>query len=184
MENNSDFINLHNITLNLYRDWAVWDELMCFQYKDILPKYPDFFITIFGAVQDRMLLEISEIFNKSSDKRTIGISNILNNINDQKLKIRLEEIVYNRHCLFKFRLTKWRNKVIAHKENELVCNMKKFEEDFALPRCEIKDVLDDLCEFLVEYNKFFNITELDCIKEYNEVILKTKENVRLILDKL
>jgi hypothetical protein len=188
--NNKNFENFIQLVENIRSSCALYDYMTNINYNMIYKKAPDFWLTVFRSVQDNAILNLHDIFTDS--KETLNVNTIFNMIDDQKIKDKLEEIIFCRNVITKRRVKNFRDSLVAHKDKSKF--YKQIEEIYAenndsneklgskyhIRKYQLKVLVEDLYEIINLSKSLFGKEDTDYSKKAFELDTKIIDGFNLV----
>jgi hypothetical protein len=167
IQGEKDFNNFIVQVRNIWQDYCVWSEMRFSSYQEIYDKNPQLWFIFFRSIQDRVLLNLHEIFNENP--RTLNVYTLYKQINNQEIKKEAREIIC-KNCEIRIKLKGWRNNLVAHKNKKNIKkSLEELGEEYEIQVGFIESPIYNLFEILNKIQTIFSDEEKDYIKEMENI---------------
>ena len=175
------FKNFVKLVEDIWQDFCFWNQMQHPMYKSVYNKNLISWQIIFRSVQDRLLLNLHEIFNNDLRKQTLDVYTLLRQIDNVELRDKFRKILCG-NCELKMKIGEWRNNLVAHKNKQKIFKEKEeLETKYKIVAGSIEAPILNLFEILQKFQAYFTNESIDYDEKQEEIKKEIGESLNKIL---
>lgn len=174
---------LRDSIASIYNQFYAWKALQNKAYNKTYKKQKYFWIATLNALQFNFLMELAKLFEKNKEHKSYTVLSfdlLLDNIEDEDFKNEIYKKIKNKEKSIK-NLLGWRNKKLAHNDEDYMIEPDKILENFPLKYQEIESLLELIQEI---FSDIVSKYKGKSIKESFDWVLKeeSEKNTEYIVE--